>query len=226
MNRFETKDTAFKGNIGSALALDTKLLTETGEFEGYASIFGALDQGDDIVMPGAFTESLMKRPADKIKLLWQHQSDIVLGKFMEVREDSKGLYVKGKLFLNIQKAKEAHELMLEGAIDGLSIGYRTILSEYDRTTEVRRLTKMDLREISVVTFPMLESATVSLVKGDTLPTERELEKYLRDGGFSASQSKAIIANGFKSLKNMRDAGSGDEQGLKDALQQLAQSMRG
>lgn len=201
-----------------------KALSEAGEFEGYASIFGEMDQGRDVVLSGAFRGSLIRRPADRIKMLWQHDREKIIGKWLEVREDSRGLYVKGKLILGLEKAREAHELMQAGALDGLSIGYRTVLDEYDRDTETRRLKEVEIREISLVTFPMLESAMIALVKGDALPSEREFEGWLRDAGFSRQQSKAIIASGYKSIRSERDAG-GNGGGVIEALQQLAESFR-
>lgn len=219
-----------KNSLGSAkvlapIEIDHKALTEDGEFEGYASIFNIKDQGGDIVMPGAFAESLMARPAARVKMLWQHERDGPIGVWSIAREDARGLYVKGKLILAVEKGREAHELMKAGAIDGLSIGYRTIEDTWDRDQDARKLIKVDLKEISVVTFPMLETATVQLVKGDKLPTEREFETWLkRDAGFTVQQAKAIIAKGYKAIRPERDAG-GSGDGLQEALQQLADTLR-
>lgn len=226
MMRLERKDGQYAGQKGFTLPLDVKLLTDTGEFEGYASTFGNEDLGADIVMSGAFSESLTKRPAEKVKMLYQHWSDKIIGKWTDLREDSKGLYAKGKLFLNVQLGREVHEIMREGQLDGMSIGFRTLVDEWDREKNVRRLLKVDLKEISVVTFPMNEEATVSLVKGDKLPTERELEQHLRDAGFSAQQAKTIISSGYKSLKPKRDAGGCGEQDLIEALREAARAARG
>lgn len=218
----------FKSNtslVKAAPVEHIKALNEPGEFEGYASIFGEMDQGRDIVLSGAFRNSLIKRPADRIKMLWQHDRDKIIGRWTEIREDNRGLYVKGKLILGIEKGREAHELMMAGALDGMSIGYRTVVDEYDRETETRRLKEVDLREVSLVTFPMLESATIALVKGDERPSEREFEGWLRDAGFSHREAKAIIAEGYKSIKSERDAVS-DGEGVVSALQQLANTFRG
>ena len=213
------------GLTKSAPIEELKALSEAGEFEGYASVFGVADQGGDIVMPGAFRASLINRPAQKVKMLWQHDTYKPIGQWLEVREDNRGLFVKGRLLLDLEKGKEAHTLLMAGALDGLSIGYRTVQAEYDRDTEIRHLKEVELREISLVTFPMLEVAGVSLVKGDAMPTEREFEAFLRDAGFSRQQSKAIIADGYKSLRSERDAG-GNGDGVAEALQQLAASFRG
>ena len=226
--KIERKDGLFRGDMGPTLPVEVKEVSEKGEFAGYASIFGNEDDGHDIVQAGAFAESLTKWPAEKVRMLYQHDSSEVIGKYTVMREDQKGLYCEGRLFLGVQRAREVYELMSEGAIEGLSIGYRTREYEMDRVRDVRTLIKVDLKEVSIVTFPMNELAGISLVKHDgRLPTERDFERYLtRDAGFSAQQAKAIIANGYKSLIHAeRDAGEGDDKGLAQALVEAAQRMR-
>jgi HK97 family phage prohead protease len=213
----------FRGSLGPVCEI--KQIAEDGEFDGYASVFGERDSGNDVMMPGAFMESLARYPAERVKLLWQHRPDEPLGRFLEMREDARGLYCRGRLNLKIGRAAEAHELMKDGAVDGLSIGYRTEKEDVDRALGVRRLVKVELREVSLVTFPMNESARVTRVKGAEM-TEREFERWLmRDAGFTASEAKAIIANGFKSLANAREAGI-SEDGLAEDIKRLAQLLRG
>lgn len=202
--------------------LNAKMLTEDGEFEGYASTFGNIDQGNDRVMAGAFAESLRRRPIERIKMLYQHDPEKIIGRWLEAREDGNGLHVKGKLFTNMARGREVYELMKEGVLDGLSIGFRTMADAWNSDEKVRELNELDLREISVVTFPMNESASVMLVKEDRLPTEREFERHLRDAGFSRSQAKAIVSSGFRSLTE-RDAGTGDD-GLLEAIRQARQGL--
>jgi HK97 family phage prohead protease len=230
LKRPETKDGLFKGNFGGSLPIEVKEISTDGEFEGYASHFGVVDQGMDMMMAGAFEESLSQTPADKIRMLYHHDPREVIGKYTEVREDSTGLYVKGRLFLKVQRGLETYELMKERAIEGLSIGYRTKRYENDNDTGVRKLHAVALMEISVVTFPMEQTAGIMLVKHDgRLPTEREFERYLtRDAGFSAQEAKAIIANGYKSLDTTeRDAGyvSNDSAGLAQIIRQATALMR-
>ena len=136
--------------------------------EGYASLFGMPDQGGDIVAPGAYASSL-KRLADKgdkVRMLWQHDPGQPIGIWDEVREDAKGLWVKGRLLPDVAKAREAAALIAAGAIDGLSIGYRTIRAERDGQNR-RVLTEVELWEVSLVTFPMLREAKVGR-KSDAL----------------------------------------------------------
>ena len=143
---------------------DFKRLDANGMFEGYASLFGKLDQARDMVMPGAFAESLAKRGASGVKLLFQHDPAEPIGVWLEIREDALGLYVKGKLLPEVARAREVLSLMRAGALDGLSIGFRTIKGRSDAKTGIRRIEKADLWEISIVTFPMLSGARVHAVK--------------------------------------------------------------
>jgi HK97 family phage prohead protease len=135
-----------------------------GVFEGYASLFGVADLGKDIVMPGAFAETLKKRDASAVRLLWQHDPATPIGRWLSIEEDRRGLRVRGKLNLAVERARDIHALMREGAVDGLSIGFRVDRARAERPTGVRRLEQLDLWEISVVTFPMLPGARVETVK--------------------------------------------------------------
>ena len=135
-----------------------------GRFTGYASLFGIPDLGRDVVMPGAFAASLARRGPDGIKLLWQHDPGEPIGRWLQLSEDSRGLRAVGQLNLAVGRAREIHALMRDGAIDGLSIGYRVVRSRADRRAGLRRLAEIDLWEISVVTFPMLPQARIGDVK--------------------------------------------------------------
>ena len=151
-------------SVHPALELDLKAINDAGEFEGVAASFGTVDQGRDIIVKGAFTKSITARPAPKVKMLYQHRTDQPIGVWTSLSETSKGLMAKGKLILESALAREVHALMKAGAIDGLSIGYRMLKDEIDRVKGIRKLLEVDLREISIVTFPMNESAAVTAVK--------------------------------------------------------------
>lgn len=144
-------------------------VAEDGVFEGYASLFNVPDLGRDVVIPGAFTASLARRGVRGIRLLWQHDAAQPLGTWLSLVEDERGLKVRGRLNLAVGRAREIHALMGEGAVDGLSIGYRVERARPDRASGLRRLEQLDLWEISVVTFPMLPGARVGQVKEAVLP---------------------------------------------------------
>jgi uncharacterized protein len=136
-----------------------------GSFCGYASLFGEADLSRDMVMPGAFAASLRSRGAAGIRMLFQHDPAEPIGAWAEVREDARGLFVRGRLTLQVARAREVLALMRAGAVDGLSIGFRTVRGRADAKTGIRRLYEIDLWEISIVTFPLLPAARVSAVKG-------------------------------------------------------------
>jgi uncharacterized protein len=135
-----------------------------GTFEGYASLFGVVDLGKDMVEAGAFKDSMARRGAAGVKLLWSHDPGAPIGHWDIIREDLLGLKVRGRLNLDVARAREVHSLMKSGAIDGLSIGFKTVEARRDPRSGIRRLQKIDLWEISLVTFPMLPQARVSVVK--------------------------------------------------------------
>jgi uncharacterized protein len=139
--------------------------------EGYASVFGKRDQGGDVVLPGAYAISLkaMAKAGRRVKMLWQHDPAQPIGTWDEVREDATGLWVKGRLLSEVAKGREAAALLEAGAIDGLSIGYRTVKAERDGKGQ-RLLSELELWEVSLVTFPMLPEARVA-AKGDDLSTD-------------------------------------------------------
>jgi HK97 family phage prohead protease len=149
---------------GNCFELDLKTIAEDGTFTGYASLFGVTDLGGDVVQAGAFTKSLKSKPAAKVKMLRGHDTSEPIGVWTRIEEDARGLKATGQLILTTVKGRETYELLKAGALDGLSIGYRTKKESFDRAKKVRLLNELELHEISVVTFPMLPSATISRVK--------------------------------------------------------------
>jgi len=206
-------------------AFDVKAVEEDGTFEGYASVFDVIDEGLDVVRKGCFADSVSRR---KPKMLWQHFSDEVIGVYDEVREDDTGLYVKGRILTEVQKGAEALALLRAGAIDSMSIGYTVTDSEYAaENNRIRELKAVELYEVSLVTFPMLPAAKVTGVKCET---PKELEKILRDAGFSRKQAKGICSRGFAAITELRDAvdEDGNTEGLialTDQLKQLQEAIK-
>lgn len=172
------------------------------KFEGFASTFGNKDSDDDIIEQGAFKKSLKKR---KPRLLLQHRSDKPIGKFTEIKEDDVGLFVKGTL-ANTKDGQETGELLRMEALDSMSIGFVPVLTEFGKNG-LRRLKEVDLFEISIVTFPANNRASITDVKSiDTIKTIRDFEKFLRDVGFSQKQAKLYASKGFIPAQDVqRDA---------------------
>lgn len=147
-------------------------VTEGARIEGYASLFGAADHGGDIVGKGAYATSLagFARDGRKVKMLWQHDPTQPIGVWDEVTEDGRGLWVRGRILESTQRGREATALIEAGAIDGLSIGYRTLKSTRNEKGQ-RLLTELELWEVSLVTFPMLPSARVAAKAEDRAEAE-------------------------------------------------------
>jgi hypothetical protein len=172
---------------------DIDLPEEQGTFEGYASVFGNTDLGNDVIKKGAFTESLKARKPKGIKLLYQHKSDMPIGVFDDIKEDGTGLHVKGRLALKTTAGRDAYELLKMGALDAMSIGFRANPDEvsYDKRAKKRTIGEVDLLEISLVTFPMNPKALIRSVKATEISI-REWENGMRDA-FSLSRSQAKVA---------------------------------
>lgn len=130
-------------------------------FHGYAVLFGKADAVRDIVLPGAFSRSLQNRPPRHVKMLLQHNPAHVIGLWHSLHEDRTGLYVEGIIIPTATHAQGLIELIQTRALDGLSIGYRTIRASRNNTTKTRLLREIDLWEISIVTFPMMQDARLS-----------------------------------------------------------------
>ena len=186
-----------------------------GTFEGYASVFDVVDNGMDVVAPGAFGKSLSM--GRRIKMLWQHDPGRPIGVWDEVREDNRGLFVKGRLLKDSTDGANALALLRGGAIDGMSIGYITKAATEEAGGRVRKLLEIDLKEVSLVTFPMLADAVVTDVKAMT--TERDFERFLREAGFSRKEATAIALYGFKGMQ--RDAVA-EKDGFEAVAKQLRQ----
>jgi HK97 family phage prohead protease len=144
--------------------LSFKNLSEDGCFEGYASVFNIVDHQKELVLPGAFHKSLDK--GQHLKMLWQHDMQTPIGVWESVFEDNYGLYVKGRLLMDLPKGKEAYTLLKGGVIDGLSIGFIPVKSHFDETKQSRFISEVDLVEISLVTFAANPKARVTSVKNN------------------------------------------------------------
>lgn len=201
-------------------ALQVKDLSEDGTFEGYGSIHGNVDSYSERVMPGAFASSLAKhsREGTNVLMLWQHNPSEPIGVWEDLAEDKKGLWGKGRLILEVQKAREVHALMKQKAIGGLSIGYREIKVTPDGN--VRNLEELDLYEISPVSFPANRRARIGAVKsermeefarklrdGEPMPI-KEFEDILREAGVPKTMATAIASHGY--AKAIRS----DSEGVK------------
>lgn len=205
--------------------LEVKAIGDDGTFEGYGSIFKNVDAYGEVVEPGAFTASLVdaRQKGRSIKMLWQHDPSQPIGVWDAMSEDSKGLQVKGRLLKDdVPQASATYALLKAGALDGLSIGYRVVeAAPHPDKSGVLSLKKLDLKEVSVVTFAANDRARVTDVKhmiaAGLLPTVREFEDFLRDaGGFSKSLAAAIAAKATPHLRG-EPGGQADDAAFWSAM---------
>ena len=166
----------------------------SGEFEGYGSVFNSIDKGGDTIAPGAYTKALKKGLP---KMFINHLVGIPVGDYLEAKEDDHGLYMRGLVDLNHRDGPTLHSAMKRGAMGGLSIGALRASLVTEKMANGNRLIKEvgDLIEVSVVTFPMEERAAILSVKSDIEIIEnlKEAESFLRDSGFSKSAATAFVS---------------------------------
>lgn len=212
------------------VAFHVKEIGDEGEFSGHGSVFDVVDWYRDIVMPGAFVESLegWKAKGALPPVLWQHMSTMPVGPHTLMREDAKGLYVEGRLMIDPKEenpeARKAHALLKAKVIRGMSIGYDIAEGgmTYFKEENTYHLTKLDLWENSIVTFPANTEAMVenvkSILRDGTLPSLSDYEDFLRDAGFSKKQAVILASHGLKAL--LRSDSEGDRRDADDAVKAL------
>ncbi|MEP7240634.1 MAG: HK97 family phage prohead protease [Devosia sp.] len=189
-----------------------------GAFSGYGSIFGNVDSYGEIVEPGAFNASLLKHRSDGSAplMLWGHNPDQPIGKWTEIVEDKRGLYLRGMLNLASSRGKDAWAHVEAGDVDGLSIGYREVKAKQDGI--YRRLEVLDLMEVSIVTFPANGAARIG--------SKRELEAVLTKSGLSQGAAAKIAAGGWPALaRNSSDFEIETVNAAAARIAGLAHSMR-
>ncbi len=178
---------------------DFKFSSEAGarKFSGYASVFGGVDSYGDTVMPGAYTNTLADRDRP-IQMRWNHYGPVI-GKWTEIREDEKGLYVEGELTPGHSAAEDVYASLKHGSVTGLSIGYRVVQSKEVEAGK-RELIEMELVEISPVEAPADNAAHVGSVKSviDEAKSLKDYERILRDAGLSRADATALVS-GMKAL---------------------------
>lgn len=200
---------------------EVKAIADNGTFSGHASVFGELDSYRDIVMPGAFKLSLEKDYKAKgrsVPMLWQHNAATPIGIYTTIKEDDIGLFVEGEVNMAVQQGREAHALMKQGALSGLSIGYQTVNSEWDEKEITRKLLQVDLWEVSPVTFPAGDAARINSVKSlDGIATLSEVEDYLRDVCSLSKKEAATLISRIKATATQGDPADAKASDINAAL---------
>ncbi len=184
-----------------------------GVFSGYASVFNGVDSYGDTIIPGAYKSTITERDRP-IQLRFNHEQGVI-GKWIRIEEDDKGLYVEGELTPGHSKAIDVYASLKHGAISGLSIGYRAIKYTENKTGGLN-LEEISLIEISVVESPADLNAQIGTIKSvlDEMKTLKEIEALLRDaGGFSRADATALVSR-VKALSH------GDRESEKSASELL------
>lgn len=172
---------------------EVKKLTAEGEFEGYAAVFDIIDLGGDMIERGAFKRTIRANNG-VFPMTWYHNVRDPIGG-AKVKEDEHGLFVKGKLNLDVQSAKEKHALMKQEepgpVIKALSFGYDTIKQEFDESGKktVRRLKEIKLYEVSPVLFAMQPQAQITDVKMEGKPSTENHVCQINDGDYIRYRSE-------------------------------------
>ncbi|GMO57751.1 MAG: HK97 family phage prohead protease [Rickettsiales bacterium] len=145
--------------------LELKYFNNVGKFCGYASIFNIEDCYNDIIIPNAFKNTLLENK--DIKLLWQHDITKPIGYFNIIKEDNIGLYVEGQILLDTIEGKSAFNMIKTKAVNGLSIGFFAV--DFDYTKSKKRILKeIELKEISIVTFPANKHSKITYFKNNKI----------------------------------------------------------
>ncbi len=181
----------------AASPLEIKSLSEGGAIEGLLAGFDNVDSHGDRISPSAFKRTLSERGTRPLPMLLHHDLKRPIGAWKEWHESDEGLYVKGSLTLSTRDAQEAYALAKEGALTGLSIGYRTKAAKLDQRTGDNHLLDLDLIEGSLVTVPSNPKTHVSAVK--SISSAADIADLLRSAGVSGRKAKAAAGFAWKAI---------------------------
>lgn len=182
--------------------VDLKFQGDATSFEGYASVFNGVDSYGDTILPGAYADTLKNR-SRPVRMFFNHDPHMPIGKWLSAEEDAKGLKVSGELTPGLSLSSDVKAAMRHGTLDGLSIGYRIPSGGSEKDGKIRRLKRLDLFEVSIVTAPADLGARIDpeSIKSaiDEIASLKEFEDFLRDaGGFSRAAATALVGQ-FKTL---------------------------
>lgn len=214
--------------------------TAENTFEGYAAVFRNVDSYRDVIEPGAFSKTI--KESKRVKILWQHDPYNVIGKPTHMEEDNHGLFVKGQISPTAL-GRDVMQLLKDGVIDELSIGFNTIKDEWDNEKNVRRIREVKLWEFSPVTFAANDQALITDAKSIGPGLERLqnwVEGELKAGKVLSEKNKGLVKNAIEALeallsatdaKNIEPPGAGtqslteDEQKAANDIKLMLQEMQ-
>lgn len=205
--------------------MEVKEITDAGEFMGYASVFGNVDFGGDIVDRGAFKRTI-DHSKGKVPILWQHDTHMPIGIGVDMYEDENGLWVKGKLNLDSFWGKEAYSTIKAGIVKGLSIGYDIIKDLWNAEEKAHHLVEVRLWEYSIVTFPMNALAQIGAVKRyssnddiliATYEYATDMKRALKEGRVLSARNVSLIEDAIAALTALIQAAGDNDTSKQHSL---------
>jgi len=211
---------------------------ESGKISGYGAAFNNKDGGGDVIVPGAFKKSIDFYQESKAMpaMCWNHDQACPVGDWTTMQETGKGLFMQGQIWhgKGMPNAEMAYNVAKGTGMKGMSIGYKTLQADRDSKTDTRHIHSLALKEVSVLLWPMNDKAEILSVKGLMLNEKgefksiRDLEEILYETckGLSHREVKALLADGYKGLANLREEDPADTQikSFSKELRKLAESM--
>jgi HK97 family phage prohead protease len=197
--------------------LQIKAMDDTGMFEGYASVFGVQDSDGDVIMKGAFKNTIVKskETGRMPKMLLQHDIRNLVGKYTDIQEDENGLFVKGRIIMETQQGRETFALLKEGILDAMSVGFNIPPGGAFGMNHGLMIEEVDLMEISLVTFGANPEAMITSVK-----SIKDFERLLRDAGYSRKEATAIASHGYKAASDQSDSEAEALEATRNLLNKL------
>jgi hypothetical protein len=198
-------------------SLQIKAIEDTGMFEGYASVFGVQDSDGDVIMKGAFKNTIAKakETGRMPKMLLQHDIRNLVGKYTDIQEDDNGLFVKGRIIMETQQGRETFALLKEGILDAMSVGFNIPPGGAFGMNHGLMIEEVDLMEISLVTFGANPEAMITSVK-----SIKDFERLLRDAGYSRKEATAIASRGYKAASDQSDSEAEALEATRNLLNKL------
>lgn len=198
---------------------EVKSVDDTGNFEGYASVFNNIDNGYDVIEPGAFTKVKTTR-AGKLKLALFHDLTRLVGA-ADFKQDDYGLHIAGQINLKVSYARDAYELMKDDTLDSMSIGFNIISAVEEKRDGkwVRVIKEAELWEASIVPFGMNEQALITNVKSDIRAFETALRERM---GLSQKEAAAVASLSYPALHR---EGGGADTVIVEELKSLSNSFK-
>ncbi|UAL42853.1 HK97 family phage prohead protease [Shewanella inventionis] len=191
--------------------LDIKSVDEKGIIVCYANTFNYVDKANDETIQGAFKKTIAEHTAKGTmpKMLFNHNRNEPIGKWISMEEDEYGLKMTGQLILEVQRAREIYALLKADAINGFSIGYTVKQQQYDRINKITKLLEVELGEVSIVPFPCNDQSILTSIKSiletGAIPQPSIIEKELISHfGLTKSQALAFMSTGYKGLNTAEE----------------------